>query len=136
MNKICVYTCITGNYDNLHEIESPEKNIDYYCFTNNKNLSSKTWRIIQISDNSLDNCRLARKIKILGHKELEEYDICVWTDADIVWQKGISDFVSTYLKDSPFAIFKHHCRTTIKDEAITCLLVGKDTKESIVNPPR
>ena len=46
--KLCVYTCITGDYDDLHEIEKPEKGVDYYCFTNNKNLKSKTWKIVQI----------------------------------------------------------------------------------------
>ena len=25
MNKICVYTCITGDYDNLNELKNKEK---------------------------------------------------------------------------------------------------------------
>ena len=32
MNKICVYTCITGDYDDLKEIEHKEKGIDYIGF--------------------------------------------------------------------------------------------------------
>ncbi len=104
MKDICVYTCITGNYDNLNEIKNPEKNIDYFCFTNNPNLTSTTWKVIQIQDNTLDNIRLARKIKILGHDRIKNYKIAVWTDADIIWQKSISDFVETYLRDAPFAI--------------------------------
>ena len=96
-NKICVYTCITGDYDNLHEIEHPEKNIDYYCFTNNKNLKSKTWQIIQIKDNKLDNVRLARKIKILGHPKInKKYEIDVWSDANVIWQKTISSFIQNF----------------------------------------
>ena len=39
-NKICVYTCITGDYDNPKEILKLEKGIDYYCFTNNKKIKS------------------------------------------------------------------------------------------------
>ncbi|MBQ6510589.1 DUF616 domain-containing protein [Candidatus Saccharibacteria bacterium] len=131
-NKICVYTCITGNYDNLNELKNPEKNIDYYCFTNNKNLSSKTWKVVQIKNGGLDNCRLARKIKILGHPVLDKYDIAVWSDADVVWQKPISDFVKTYLKDSCFSIFRHHARKTIYDEAIVCLRLNKEDKQTIV----
>ena len=42
MNKICVYTCITGNYDNLIEINNIEEGIDYICYTNNKEIKSKT----------------------------------------------------------------------------------------------
>ena len=131
-NKICVYTCITGNYDNLNEITHPEPNIDYYCFTNNKNLKSKTWKIIQIQNDSLDNHRLSRQIKILGHPIInEKYQTAVWIDADITWLKPISDFVKKYFKNTSFAIFKHHSRTTIRDEAITCLIHRKDTKASI-----
>ena len=130
--KLCVYTCITGNYDNLHEIEHPEKNIDYYCFTNNKHLKSKTWQIIQIKDDKLDNVRLARKIKILGHPIInEKYEIAVWSDADVIWQKSISDFVQEYFKNNTLAIFKHHARDNIFDEAIACLRLRKDNKEII-----
>lgn len=133
MKRICVYTCITGNYDDLHEIEMPEKNIDYYCFTNNKNLKSRTWKIIQIEDKNLDNIRLARKIKILGHKKINRhYEIAVWTDANVIWQKPISQFVDQYLQENPFAIFKHHSRNTIYDEAMACLKFHKDTKTIIL----
>lgn len=132
-SKICVYTCITGNYDNLNEIKNSEDNIDYYCFTNNKSLKSKTWKVIQIDNGELDNRLLARKIKILGHSIINDnYDIAVWTDADVIWETPISDFVNTYFKNTNFAIFKHHARNTINEEAIACLLVRKDSKENII----
>lgn len=131
--KICVYTCITGNYDNLHEIKNPEKNIDYYCFTNNKNLKSKTWKIVQVKNGNLSDHLLSRKIKMLGHPIVNDnYDVSVWTDASVIWQKNITDFVSTYLKDRSFAAFKHHARNSIHEEAITCLRLRKDTKENII----
>ena len=88
--KLCVYTCITGDYDNLHELEVQEKNIDYFCFTNNKTLKSKTWKSVQIEDKSLDNCHLARKTKILGHPAINgKYEVYVWADADVIWRKKI-----------------------------------------------
>lgn len=131
--KICVYTCITGDYDNLNEIEHPEKGIDYYCFTNNQSLKSKTWKIIQIRDDKLDNCRLARKIKVLGHPTINDhYDVALWTDASVVWQKPISEFIAKYFKNQPFSIFKHSCRSSVHDEAIACLLNRKDSKDAIV----
>lgn len=131
-NKLCVYTCITGDYDSLHEITHPEKGVDFYCFTNNKNLKSNTWTIIYIENNGLDNHHLSRKIKMLGHPIInKKYNISVWMDASIIWKKSVQNFVSTYLKDSPFAAFKHSQRQTIKDEAIACLRLNKDTKENI-----
>ena len=73
MNKnLCVYTCITGDYDDLHEIAHPEKSVDYYCFTNNKNLKSNTCKIVHISNGNLNNHLLSRKIKMLGHPIINE----------------------------------------------------------------
>lgn len=131
--KICVYTCITGDYDNLHEIEVFDKNVDYLCFTNNKKLTSKTWKIIYIKNDGLDNHHLSRRIKMIGHPIISKnYDISVWVDASVVWEKKASDFVNTYLTNSLFATFKHSQRNSIHDEAIACLKYNKDTKENIL----
>lgn len=131
--KICVYTCITGDYDNLREVKIIEKNVDYLCFTNNKNLKSKTWKIIQINDSKLDNHHLSRKIKMLGHPIISKnYDISVWMDASVIWRKPVSEFIKIYLKDAPFAAFKHSQRSSIKEEAIACLKSHKDKKENIL----
>lgn len=131
--KLCVYTCITGDYDNLHEIETLEKDVDYFCFTNNKKLQSKTWKIIHIDNEGLDDHHLSRKIKMLGHPIIaKNYDTSVWMDASVIWQKKVTDFVKTYLKDNAFAAFKHHERTSVYEEAITCLRFHKDSKNNIL----
>ena len=130
--KLCVYTCITGDYDDLHEIEKPEKGVDYYCFTNNKNLKSKTWKIVQIKNDGLDNQRLSRKIKMLGEPSImKDYEVSVWMDASVVWNKSVIDFVETYLGDGVFAAFLHSQRSSVRDEAIACLRLRKDSKEKI-----
>lgn len=129
--KICVYTCLTGDYDNLDEVRNPEENVDYYCFTNNPKLKSKTWKIVQIKDETLDNSRLSRKVKLAGDPTLNKYDVAVYTDANIVWQKPVSQFVKTYHKPGFFTISKHHCRNSVKEEAAACILENKDSKESI-----
>lgn len=133
MKKICAYTCITGNYDNLHEVEVIDKNVDYICFTNNKKITSKTWKIIYIEDESLDNQRLSRKVKMLGHPIIDKnYDLSVWMDASVVFDKKISEFVNEYLKESPFAAFKHSFRNCIYKEAKECIRQKRDKKEIIL----
>ena len=133
MDKICVYTCITGNYDNIKEIENKEKGIDYYCFTNNKNFKSNSWNIVYISDENLTNVELARKIKILGHETInDKYDILVWMDGAITFRKKIRDFVNTYLgENDTFVAFKHGERNNIHDEAVMCHRFGKESKEKV-----
>lgn len=133
MKKICVYTCITGNYDDLKEVEVKEKNVDYLCFTNNKSIKSNTWKIIYIDQENLDNQRLSRKIKMLGHPIISKnYDISVWMDASVIFKKSVRDFVSKYLKKNSFAAFKHTYRNCIYDEAIECVRLRKDSKVSIL----
>ncbi|MBR3199001.1 MAG: DUF616 domain-containing protein [Bacilli bacterium] len=131
MNKICVYTCITGNYDNLKGIKK-EKNIDYFCFTNNKNVKSDTWKVIYIEDENLSNVKLARKIKILGHECLKKYDLLLWMDAAVTFKKSINDFINYYMgKDDVFVAFKHGMRNSIKEECYECIKLGKETKENV-----
>ena len=130
--KTCIYTCITGDYDDLHEIKKPEKDIDYLCFTNNKSLKSKTWRVIYIKDEGLTNHLLSRKIIMLGHPIINEnYDISVWMDGSVVWDRPVSEFIKTYLKSKPFVAFRHHARSSIHEEALACLTFRKDTKDSL-----
>ena len=132
--KICVYTCITGDYDTIHEIEKKESGIDYLLFTNNKKLKSNTWDIIYIEDNTLDNQRLSRKIKILGDSIINEnYDISLWMDASVVFKSSVKEFIKKYYdhKKAPFSAFVHNCRNCIYDEAIACIKARKDTKEII-----
>ena len=132
MARICVYTCITGNYDNVNEIANKEKGIDYYLFTNNKSIKSNTWKVIYLKDKKLDDHRLSRKIKSLGHPSINDYDILVWIDACVVFQKSIKEFIKTYLKRAPFAAFRHFERDCIYDEAIECIRLKKDTKKDIL----
>lgn len=131
-NKICVYTCITGDYDNLKEIPKIEKGIDYYCFTNNKKIKSNTWNVIYIDDENLSNVQLARKIKILGHELINDYDILLWMDGAVTFKKNIKDFINTYLdKKDVLVAFMHGERDNIKDEAYACYRFNKESKGNI-----
>ena len=67
-NKYIVYTALFGKYDKLLEIHNMNKHIDYVCFTNNKDLTSRTWNIIYVDDNTNDvlNAVKTRLTKIFG----------------------------------------------------------------------
>ena len=84
-SKVCLYTCITGDYDNSVFIDSTKVNCDLLFFTNNKNLGekfSKSWIVNYINDKEItDNKLLARKHKSLPHKYIpDKYDISIWID--------------------------------------------------------
>lgn len=126
MKKTCIYTCITGTYDKLKKIVK-EKNIDYYCFTNNKNIKSNNWNVIYIENEELDDVRLARKIKILGHPILKKYKITIWVDGSIE-PKKMKEYLSKEcnLKKYSYIGILHHSRNCIYDEAKACKEAKKD----------
>ena len=133
--KYCVYTCITGDYDGLKELKIKEKDIDYYCFTNNKKLQSKTWKVIYIDNNDMDDITLARKIKILGNDDLfKDYEFNIWIDACITIEKNLTEWLDNKINKHNINIlmYKHNERNCIYDEAIECFRVRKETKKNVV----
>lgn len=133
MKKICIYTCITGNYDDVKEIKQVEDNIDYFLFTNNKRIKSNTWKVIYIDNEGLDNIRLARKIKIMGHNILKNYDVTVWLDGASYIRKSVREFIAKYCDLDKYDLigFKHKSRDCIYIEALECVKVKKDKEEII-----
>lgn len=132
--KVCIYTCITGNYDDLHEVEK-EEGIDYICFTNNINLKSQSWKIVFIKDdNNLGNMILSRKIKILGHPLIENnYDISIWVDGAIQVRGNIKQFLNEYcaLDKYSMACFRHRLRDCVYEEAAACIIHRKEDACSV-----
>ena len=132
--KICVYSCITGDYDNVLEIER-EEGIDYYLFTNNKKIKSNSWKVIYIEDDSLSNVLLARKTKILGHPIVNDnYDIALWMDGAVSFNTKIKDFINHFMKnDDVFVAFRHGERNSIKEECEACVRFCKEDKNKVKN---
>lgn len=136
MKKICVYTCITGDYDNVNNFScGKDKNVDYYLFTNNKTITSVFWNIIYIDNDGLDNIRLARKIKILGHDILKKYDITVWIDGASYPKKSILEFIDKFCDLDKYSLigFKHPERDCIYDEGKACVIFDKESKAMVIN---
>ena len=134
MEKICVYTCITGNYDNLKDVIVKEKGVDYVCFTNNREITSSTWKIIYIDDGILNNHYLSRKIKMLGHPYIEDnYDLSIWIDASIIFKQSVKEFIKKYfdLEKDLIAACKHSVRNSITEEAEACIKYKEDNRELI-----
>lgn len=84
MNKLVIYTCLTGEYDNLKQPLVIDTTFDYICFSNNINKEFiGVWKIKKLPFPELDNTRLSRTAKILPHKVLENYDYSLYIDANI-----------------------------------------------------
>lgn len=156
--KIAVYSANFGNYDsaianftrfqiNWNELlpsnylslnkffgKSPiiDENVDYILFTDNKNLKSNLFdvRIIPCDE---ENPRLmARKVKILFHNYLEQYDKVIWFDSCCIpFVSDFEDFIRLHMCGKPLAFKSHPSRNCIYDEMNRVLMEHKDSRDKI-----
>lgn len=136
--KTCIYTCVTGNYDNLNPFPSQDPDIDFICFTDNPNLSfsDTNWDIRPIPNEllHLSKVKQQRCVKILPHRYLKDYDVSLWVDGNLQILKDLKGFISQYPlnEDIFFYTRKHPSRDCAYKEASAVLKMKKDIP-AIVN---
>jgi hypothetical protein len=126
--KIAVYTSIFGGYDNLIDDQFQMEGADFICFTD-RDIESKTWKIVKSTPIYNDPNRNAKKYKILPHRYLKDYDWSIWIDGNI---KIISD-IRPMCDGDPYKVYDHmqvfDKRNCIYDEAQAILNFGKINSE-------
>jgi len=134
--KIVVYTALLGDYDNLQEMPFP---VDAYCFTNNKNIKTNTWKIIEDKNTyeTVDErVRQSRRYKTLPQLYFPDADIWIWTDACFAWSQNPIETIP-YLGENDIATFKYPDifgeRDCIYQEAKACIARAKDDKKMILD---
>lgn len=126
--KIAIYTAVFGGKDKIREPKGykEDKHIDYYLISDNKELKSKSYKVIYKEPVYDDVTKNARYYKIIGLEEFENYDYVIWHDANLqILQKNILELIS-YVENCGIAFFKHPDRNCIYDEAIKCIQLEKD----------
>lgn len=134
--KKVVYTCITGDYDNLSKLTKFEHDFDYICFTDSQNITNNFWKIRPIPEELLSYSKVKQQrcIKINPHKYLPEYDLSVWVDAVVDIRGDLNEFISNKCADdASIFIPTHPQRKCIYKEAEACVKLKKDTPDNI-NP--
>lgn len=132
LNKLVIYTAITGDYDKLRTPLFENDNLTYVCFTNNPKIKSDIWNIEYIQDEQLDNRYLAKKIKMNPDLYFKEFETSIWIDGKFEVLGDFRTYIEKYGKDKPILCFPHFQRECIYDEAAVCLCVKKGKKEDIV----
>jgi hypothetical protein len=119
--KKAIYTVLIGNYDNLN----PAPNFvgwDCFLFTDLDITEPKGWNVIKVNE-KLDSKKLSRKIKILGHEYLPDYNLLCYIDANITLGK----------KPPSHPLYvKHPNRNTVTAECEKVILLGKDEKSIVL----
>lgn len=134
-NKQVIYTCLTGNYENLVDPSVVSEDFNYVCFTDNMNLSSNVWILKPIPNEllHLSKVKQQRCIKICPHKYLSEYETSIWVDACIDIVGDMKAFLNSCCCDENKSIFipKHPNRNCIYEEMKACFQIKKDTMDNM-----
>lgn len=130
-STVAVYTAIYDDYDTLIDPGVVENGVDYICFTDDPDIESEVWdtRV----QRPMENPALAnRRVKILAHEYLNEYDMSVYIDGNIQIRDELLPLINDYLSDSSFAVYKHPERNSLYDEADACIALNKAEKENVI----
>ena len=127
---LVIYTVITGGKDTLNE-DMNTTGARAVCFTDNPNLTSKKWEIIQIPTLYKDDRRNSRVVKMLPHIYFPEAEYSLYCDGNIICKVPLKRLISEWLSDTDIAVFKHHTRDCLFDEAEECIRLGLDSKDVI-----
>lgn len=135
--RIAVYTVIIGDYDSLRQPKVKDLNCDYYCLTDNPELKSDFWNIIQINRNDYaekcygDNTRINRYLKLHPHEIFSKYKYTLYLDSNIYIDQSIIVFLYLYWTGKDLLVYKHPERICLYHEADFCKAVGKDDINTI-----
>jgi hypothetical protein len=121
-DKFCVYTVLMGDYEHLNEQPTyKDSKTDFICFTDDRNLTSESWKFIYIDPVfPFDFARSSRIPKICPHRFLKEYDVSLYIDNSVILRKAPEAIYIELFegKNVDFVCFKHSYRETVLDEFI------------------
>ena len=126
MNKKVIYTCIVGDYDTLKEPLVKTEGWDYICFTD-QDFKSDNWKIVKLGRSDVKE---QRRKKIYNEYILNAYEASIWLDGSMYINTDLDKFVLENC-NSDFSLMKHPSRNCTYHEALACLQLNKDSKETI-----
>lgn len=129
MRKV-VYSVLIGNYDKIIDLPLIGGDFDQILFTD-QSKKFKVWKTINLINNE-SNKRFSRRLKILAHEYLQNYDASIYIDANLDVSEINFDEYFELLNHYEIIFWKHPVRTCIYEEASAVIDYKKDSEE-IVN---
>ena len=141
--RIAIYGCNFGNFrgelnEGIDDIVFDSR-IDYYFFTDNKDIVTKKWNKIIYNkvdgDNIMDSNRWSSKnVKFNLPEILKDYDIIVWYDSKIVnkrLRKMLNyDQIIEKVKNHKIDFFKHPDREETQQEIRKTIELNLENKDN------
>lgn len=136
-----VYTCITSGYSALPV--QPQPGWDYVCFSED-DVEIPGWQMRAIAADAFviehelcldDKAKTSKRVKLLPHRFLPEYDISIWIDATLAFRPNVDldALLDRFLASGkPLQVRAHPYRRCTYDEALQVHRCGKDTATNVL----
>ncbi len=107
--KLVVYTCLTGDYEQPVKMHELEENINYICFSDKESSAAEGWEYRKIEGlDHLDDKDKNRYLKMSPHKILGDFDISIYIDCNIKIINKLSDIFKGVKKSSDSIFMYDH----------------------------
>lgn len=107
--RICVYTTLFGDIDDLIPVVNTAPGVDFLCFTDRPR-EAPGWRQIIIDSEPTDNNLKAKVFKVLPHLHLQDYTHSMFVDANTVFLGRLTELIWLCLLSGDFVMWQHPLR--------------------------
>lgn len=117
--RYSVLTCIFGGYESLKEIKDYRDDVEYVCVTDDKNLTSKQWKIVYEEDFFNKIPEVDRFAYVRFHPfNFVTTDVCITVDASMeILRDFYNPIIKTFLEDGyEYAVSLHYDNETLYDD--------------------
>ncbi len=130
--RVVVYTAVFGGYDDPPAVVHPDPEIDYIFFTEDEHaVVPAPWKLRAISRAHADPQRDARRVKLLPHLFVGEYEVSVWMDANCELHGLDAAGALALLEDADLAVPSHQERSCLYDESEAVMELRLDLPEIV-----
>ncbi len=119
--KVCIYTTLFGDIDQLSSVSDPVPGVDYICFTDRPR-EATGWKQVITDPQQATNNLNAKVFKILPHKYLAEYEYSMFVDANTVFVGRVAELIEICRAGGDFVMWSHPTRDDAYVE--TCAIIG------------
>lgn len=132
--RVVVYTAIFGGYDDPPFVKHPDPEISYVLFSDVAlEQVPPPWQVKVVTPVFTDPQRDARRVKLLPHQFVPEFEISIWMDANCELLNLTRFTVLELLQDADVALSAHLDRSCVFDEAEAVLELQLDSKDRVTN---
>jgi GT2 family glycosyltransferase/glycosyltransferase involved in cell wall biosynthesis len=112
--RICVYTAVFGDYDDVQPPGRRPTGIDFICFTDRPR-AIPGWEVRAVDPGVGHPAAQNRAVKTLPHRYLGEYDASLYIDANIALVDPAS-LIRRWFAGKRFVAWRHPARSDVYDE--------------------